>query len=246
MKVVFLGTTGYHPNDRRHTTCVMIPELGIVFDAGTAMYRIGRHLATDHLDIFLSHAHLDHVIGLTYLLDIMHQHPLRRVTVHGDASKLAAIREHLFSELLFPIIPEATWSPLSGPVCLESGCEVRCFPLEHPGGVLGFLCGYEERTLAYVTDTTARSSAPYVNEIRNVDLLIHECNFSDEHAALAEMTGHSCTTPVAQVAAAAKVKRLVLIHLNPLDDRDDPVNVSKARAVFPATEVARDEMVVDW
>lgn len=224
----------------------MIPELGIVFDAGTAMYRLSRHLVTDHLDIFLSHAHLDHVIGLTYLLDIMRRHPLQRVTIHGEASKLAAIREHLFSELLFPIMPDATWSPLCEPVCLESGCEVRSFPLEHPGGVVGFHCRYDERTLAYVTDTTARTSAPYVKEIRDADLLIHECNFSDQYAALAEMTGHSCTTAVAEVAAAAGVKRLVLIHLNPLDDRDDPVDLPKARELFPATDIARDEMAVDW
>ena len=35
MKLVLLGTTGYHPSDRSHTLCMVIPECGIMLDAGT-------------------------------------------------------------------------------------------------------------------------------------------------------------------------------------------------------------------
>ena len=68
MKLILLGTSGYHPSDRRHTPCLAIPSCGVVLDAGTGMYRLGRYLKTDELDIFLTHAHLDHVIGLSYLI----------------------------------------------------------------------------------------------------------------------------------------------------------------------------------
>ena len=71
MKLILLGTTGYHPNDRRQTACFMLPELGIVLDAGTAMNRAAAVPATPQLDIFLTHAHLDHVVGITYLLDVL-------------------------------------------------------------------------------------------------------------------------------------------------------------------------------
>ena len=47
MKLVLLGTTGYHPNDRRHTPCMLIPECGVMLDAGTAVYRAGNYLQTD-------------------------------------------------------------------------------------------------------------------------------------------------------------------------------------------------------
>ena len=70
MKLILLGTTGYHPNDRRQTPCLLLPECGVMLDAGTAMYRAGEYLATPELDIFLTHAHLDHVIGLTYLFSV--------------------------------------------------------------------------------------------------------------------------------------------------------------------------------
>ncbi len=105
MRLVLLGTTGYHPNENGHTPCMLLPEAGVMFDAGTAIFLAPRLLATPTLDIFLSHAHLDHTIGLTYLFSVIHQHPLERVRVFGEAEKLAAIEEHLFSEFLFPARP---------------------------------------------------------------------------------------------------------------------------------------------
>ena len=71
MKLQLLGTAGYHPNDQRQTACLMLPEVGVVLDAGTAFYRVRDYLCTDELDIFLTHAHLDHVVGITYLFDVL-------------------------------------------------------------------------------------------------------------------------------------------------------------------------------
>ena len=58
---LFLGTAGYHPSETRHTSCLMLPEVGVVLDAGSGMFRVRDLLTTKTLDIFLSHAHLDHV-----------------------------------------------------------------------------------------------------------------------------------------------------------------------------------------
>ena len=66
------------------------------------MFRLRNYLATDELDIFLSHAHFDHVVGLTFLLGVLYDKSMRRVTVHGEAEKLAAVREHLFHRRSFP------------------------------------------------------------------------------------------------------------------------------------------------
>jgi ribonuclease BN (tRNA processing enzyme) len=239
MQLVCLGTAGYHASDTRQTSCYLLPAEGIVLDAGTGMYRVRDWLATPTLDIFLSHAHLDHAIGLTYLFDVARGKNLTRISVHGDERKLAVIREHLFQPDLFPALPPVEWRPLQ-PTFRVGAATIAHFPLEHPGGSTGYRLDWPNRSLAYVTDTTARPGANYVERIRGVDLLLHECNFPDTMPELAEKTGHSCTSAVARVAAAAGVQRLVLTHFDPLNASDDPVGLPIARQIFPHTELAVD------
>ncbi len=246
MKLILLGTTGYHPNDRRHTPCMMLPEAGVVLDAGTAMFRVRDHLATATLDIFLTHAHLDHVVGLTFLLEIVYRKRVDRIVVHGREEKLQAIAEHLFSEHIFPVDPPFEMRPLADEVSLAGGGRLTHFPLEHPGGALGFRLDWPESSMAYVTDTTARADAPYIEQIRGVDLLLHECYFSDADKDLAELTGHSCISPVAEVARAADVGRLVLVHINPLVTDDSTIGLDVAKAIFPATEIGVDGMELEF
>lgn len=246
MRLVLLGTTGYHPNEIRHTACLMLPEVGVVLDAGTAFFRVRDWLATDELDIFLSHVHLDHVFGLSFLFDVLYQRQMRRVTVHAEAAKLAAIEQHFLNELLFPVKLRCDYRPLGGPVALPSGGTLTHFPIDHPGGAVGFRLDWPGRSMAYITDTTADPGAAYIEQIRGVDLLVHECYFADELREQALLTGHSHTTPVAEVARAAGVDRLVMVHLNPMINEVDPIGLDVARAIFPETTLGTDKMVFEF
>jgi len=245
MRVLLLGTSGYHPTESRQTACVLLPDLGIAFDAGTGMFRVGRHLTTLTLDVFISHAHLDHVVGLTYFFSLLVERPLKRITVHGNPAKIAALRERLFSDDFFPAKPPFHWQPMDGKTTLANGAQVRCFPLIHPGGAQGYRLEAEGKSIAYVTDTTARPGAAYIEQIRGVDLLLHECNFPNGQDELAEKTGHSCIDDVARAAAAANVKRLVLMHFDPLMAIPAEQLTAAAR-IFSAIEAGADhqELVV--
>ncbi|HUE69675.1 MAG TPA: MBL fold metallo-hydrolase [Pirellulaceae bacterium] len=246
MQLVFLGTSGYHNTQRRETTCLMLPELGVVLDAGSGFARVRDWLATNELDVFLTHAHLDHCLGLTFLFTVLYGKEVTRTTVHGEASKLQSIREHLFHPDLFPVMPPLSWEALSdSPLTLASGAKLTWWPMEHPGGSLGYRIEWRERSLAFVTDTLADPAAKYVEHLRGVDLLVHECTFPDEHIELAEKSGHSCISAVAQVAKAAGVGRLILTHVEPTVEREGLLDVGVARAIFPRTELAEDGMVVE-
>jgi ribonuclease Z len=240
MKLLVLGSTGYHPNELRHTACFMLPEVGIVLDAGTGMFRVREHLVTPELRIFLSHAHVDHIVGLTFLIDVLNDSPVARAQVYGEEEKVTAVRQHLFSKLLFPIAPPCDFQSLTGPVELAGGGRLTHFPLDHPGGSIGFRLDWPGHSLAYITDTVAHEDADYVERIRGVDLLVHECYFADDLQNLATLTGHSHTTPVAMVARAAGVGRLVLVHVNPMINAQDPVGLATARSIFPSTEIGVD------
>jgi ribonuclease BN (tRNA processing enzyme) len=238
MKLVLLGTGGYYPTERRQTACFMMPEIGVILDAGTGMYRLGDHLQTDRLDIFLTHAHLDHIAGLTYLINILPPRVLAQTTIHGEAEKLNAVREHLFAEAIFPVPPDFIFEPLHGSHPLHPSGTLTYFPLAHPGGAIGFRLDWSDRSLAYVTDTTATVDAPYVDAIRGVDLLLHEAYFTDDSQALATKTGHSALSAVAVLAAEVKPRRLVLVHLDPRKEID--AELQSARRLFPNIYVAKD------
>src|SRR5262245_41669564 len=112
MRVQFLGTGGYHPNDLRATACIMRPAAGLIFDAGTSCCRVASSLATRELDIFLTHSHLDHIAGLTYFLVPLFNRQVDRVRVHSAPVYLAAVQTHLFAQPVFPVLPAYEFRPL--------------------------------------------------------------------------------------------------------------------------------------
>ena len=155
MRLILLGTTGYHPNQRRHTPCLLLPECGVMLDAGTGVFRAAEYLATPELDIFITHTHLDHVIGLSFLFSVIDAHPLRRITLHGLPENLRAVDEHLFAPALFPVRPPFDMQPLDESFALPGGGRLTHFPLEHRGGSVGYRLDWPGRSMAYVTDTSA-------------------------------------------------------------------------------------------
>ncbi len=246
MQLHFLGSGGYQPSHRRHTACLMIPDLGLVLDAGTGAFRIAELVKTYELMVVVSHAHLDHVAGLTFLLGACGPEADGLVAVHARPEFLDAVREHLFAEPIFPIVPEFKLINLDGPLALPAGGTLTHIPLKHPGGSTGMRLEWPGHSMAYITDTTAHAGADYVEFIRGVDLLVHEAYFNEDQRAMAELTGHSCVEDVATVAAEAGVRRMVLVHVDPKADPDTPLDLTVARERFPSTEVGYDGMVVEF
>jgi ribonuclease BN (tRNA processing enzyme) len=243
MKVALLGTGAYHPNERRHTACVMLPEIGVIFDAGTSFFRVPSRLQTRELDIFLTHSHLDHIVGLTFLLVPMLKGEVAHVRIHSQRRYLDAVRTHLFSDAIFPLLPDFEFIELADRTPIRGPGVVSFQPLHHPGGSLGYRIDWQDKSLAYITDTLADGT--YVDFIRGVDLLLHECNFSDEAIPLATESGHSHTTEVGLAAQRAGVKRLVLMHIDPQHPEDDPIGLDTIRQIFPATVIGEDLMEIE-
>ena len=250
MRVVLLGTGGYYTNDRRHTAGILLPDMGVLLDAGTSLYRLPSRLKTKQLQIFLTHAHLDHIIGLTYLLAPMSNGQLERVRVYGRHETLQAVQDHLFAPALFPKQPGYEYAALDGPVRISGGGQVSFFHLaQHPGGSVGYRLDWKTddasgaRSLAYITDTGVDGS--YTEFVRGVDLLIHECYFPDDCGKMTAVTGHSSTSAVAEVARDAGVGRLLLVHIDPRRADDDPIGIQRAREVFARTDIAEDLMELE-
>ncbi len=245
MQLLFLGTGGYHSNERRHTASLLVPELGLMFDAGSSAFRAASRLQSPDLDVFLTHAHLDHVLGLTILLVPMLKGEIVHCRIHAEPHVLGAVREHLFSESIFPVLPAFEFVPLADRVPVAGGRgTITHHPLNHPGGSRGYLLEVDGRRLAYITDTTVDGT--YTEFIRGANVLIHECNFGDDMSQWCEQTGHSHTSAVARLAKEAGVGRLYLTHIDPQQPGDDPIGLATAKAIFPETILAEDLLEIEF
>lgn len=247
MRVEFLGTAGYHPNAQRHTAGILIPDAApddaFLLDAGTGTWRlIGRTLPA-RLHIFLTHAHLDHIAGLTYLLDVSFDRDLE-ITLYGDSATLHAARTSLFESPLFPLpFAHPTRELVPGESLEIAGVRVSNHPLTHPNGCLALRFDWPQKSLAYVTDTLGDDR--YFQFIRGIDLLIHERNFPDQLKTLAVASGHCTSADLVRAARSCGAKTVIATHFNPLTSTD-PLLEDNCYQQIPGVLSAHDEMCVEF
>lgn len=266
MRLHCLGTAGYHPGPDRQTSCYFLPESGLLLDAGTGLFRLPPLIRRRELHILISHAHLDHTVGLTFLVGMLGRGLIDRVSVWGQAEKLRAIREHLFHPLLFPADLQARWQPIDDhPRLTLGGCQVTWRPQSHPGGSVAYRLDWPAgatgqsddpaegarigKSLVYATDTAGDHDEETLRWMSSADLLMHECNFNDSQRRWAERTGHTWAGRVATVAGATAPRQLLLTHVNPIDESAvvDPGHVARlAGDASLAVMVARDGAVVEF
>ena len=260
MRLVLLGTNGFLPTVAAQTACFLLPEQGILLDAGSGLYRLADHWPGPELDIYLSHGHGDHVSGLHYLFGAIFKAqctradaPLTEETFPALLKRTNALLDgvHIhatpvtLAELQGQFPHHRHWRPLQGQEPLRGGGTLTPFLLAPTREEVGFRLDWPGHSLAYVTDTIAHPDAPYIRELVGVDLLLHECNGPDRLAGLMRQIHHSHTSAVAQVAAQARVKRLILIHKNPLG-LSLTADLPAARDIFPALEVGEDGMTLTF
>ena len=95
-----------------------------------------------------------------------------------------------------------------------------------------------------ITGDTA-PCASVVDAAAGADLLVHEATFGEEEKDRAKETFHSTAREAAQVARAAKVRKLVLTHLSARYSIAADELVKEAKEVFAEVVAAKDGMVVD-
>lgn len=241
MTAILLGSGGWIPTSRRETCCAYLREGDrvLLIDAGTGIQRLVENPAliagAESVDIVLTHFHLDHVAGLSYLPALP-----TRPTIWGPGETLvgaptAAILDRLFG------------SPLFGAVLGEITAAVHEIPAE-PFDVAAFEISsrvqrlHTDPTLAlrvgdaltYCTDTAADpGNADFAAGTR---LLLHEAWYAQ---ASTDDATHTAAGEAGRIARDAGVDRLVLIHVNPLQRSDEEL-AAEARAEFTEASVGQD------
>ena len=165
-------------------------------------------------------------------------------TEHGGGSVGYALKEHQrrgrfdVDKARAAGIPEG---PLWGKLTKGETVQLPDGRTVGPEGIVG---GNRPGRLVVFTGDT-RPCAAVVDAAQGADLLIHEATFGEEEKERAKETGHSTAREAAQVALAAKARRLVLSHVSARYSISAEELVKEARDVFKETVVAKDGMTVE-
>jgi len=210
---VALGTAGA-PAPGRLTTSFLLSD-SILIDTGAAPFAIAldrRRLVTD---IVLSHSHLDHTLGLPFLIG---RHP---VTVHGSAVTLDSVRSSLLDNKIWPdIARHAEWNPLVEGDRLDLGeWNIEVGPASHTVPCLSFLCRNGSDAVLVAGDTRRDDAVLAWAAARNPTSCIIECSFEDGLAELASKWGHQTPSDLlAWRKSLGSDCRIEVTHIKPVHE----------------------------
>lgn len=250
MKIRFWGVRGSIPVSRPtiqyyggNTPCIEVESQGrsIILDAGSGLHELGlkwsRRTGSD-IHIFLTHCHLDHLIGIPFFRPIHREgQTINIYGPKGENRNLRQIIQSLFSEEFFPV----PFGQLAANLHFHSLEEnqihlgpftIKSFVLNHPGHTLGYTVTTPKYKMGYLTDHEPIASARHIkgissgryekklrNSIRELDLLVHDAQYMDHEYAMYQGWGHSPWSYSVNLAEEAGIKKLVLYHHAP-DSKD--------------------------
>jgi phosphoribosyl 1,2-cyclic phosphodiesterase len=242
-----LATARYGGN----TPCVEVRTADgrlVILDAGTGIRELGRSLmqrANGHGvegDIFLTHAHWDHIQGIPFFAPLFHRG--NHFTIWGSRSLQTSI-DRVVRDQMSPVVFPVSFEELQARIDFQelaeerragSGYDVAAMAVRHPGGALGYRFTESNETgggLVYVSDNELNSAARYdtprewrskfVEFVRGAAVLVHDTMYrADEYSNFVGW-GHSTYEDAVEVALEASVDRLVLFHHHP-ERTDDEVD----------------------
>jgi phosphoribosyl 1,2-cyclic phosphodiesterase len=259
MRIKYWGARGSIPTPgsemARHggnTSCVELTLSDgseVILDAGTGICALGRERTIDagRAHLLLTHLHLDHIQGLMFFEPLFD--PNCEVHVTGPAALGGSLLNRLARYISAPLAPieirelparvsfddVATCKWQFGPATIEAAF------VNHRGPTLGYRVTDGGVSVAYIPDHEPalgqhlhESSADWISGLslaRDADLLIHDCQYTEEEYAGRVGWGHSAVSHTIEFARRSGASRLALFHHDPLHDD---------AAVDAITEAARN------
>lgn len=254
-----------------NTSCVEVrPDDGslVILDSGTGIRALGAQLdgtAPTRIDILLSHLHLDHLEGLGFFAPLWDAGT--DLHIWGPPSPTRSLSDRISQYLSPPLFPvrlaevpahlelhDAPYEPW-----MLGSATVTARPIIHRGPTVGYRIEDAGRSLAYLTDHEPALSVDLASvqpewvsgfEIAaGADVLIHDCQYTEEEYPDRAGFGHSSTQHVADFARLAGARRLLLFHHDPNHtDGDLETLCERVRELWGAgtVDLAREGEEIDF
>lgn len=297
LSLTFLGTSAARPTVERNVSSIALMREGemMLFECGEGtqrqMMRYG--VGFSFSDIFFTHFHADHYLGVIGLIRTLglqgREEPLRLFGPPGAKRFLPPAIELGVERSGFPI--EIEELP-PGSSLSRKDYQIEVIGVDHGRGAVGYVLREQTRLGRFDPDKARSMGIPegplwgrihkgetvevdgrtvspaelvgpsragrlvvisgdtrpcqaVVEAATGADLLVHEATFGEEERDRARDTQHSTAVEAAQVALAARARKLVLTHVSARYSANHDTLLQEARTVFAETVVARDGMTVE-
>jgi len=245
-KIIFLGTNGWFDTSTGNTICILIntSSYTIILDAGNGIAKLDKYVDFNKpAYLFLSHFHLDHIVGLHTICKYAFSRGLWICGQEGIASILGKILDAPFTiptkdlpfDTQFVELPsQKNQLPFS----------VVSLPLLHASLTMGYRFEIDDKIITFCGDTGYCDNAVKLAE--GADLLITECALQPGQENI--NWPHLNPETAARIAKESRAKRLSLVHFDAemyktIEERKNAQDV--AQKIFPDTVATVDDMVVE-
>jgi ribonuclease Z len=223
-RLIFLGTASALPTAARGNVSLALlgdpSQPGMLIDCGDGVYRalLRAETGPDTIgDIFITHAHIDHLGGLPSLIESFRlagrRRPLRIYALPETMSVARALIDAFAFELTLD-----RWSYEVHFITVDEdskltflGEPARLYRMRHSIPSAGLRLELPGGVIAYTCDT---EPTPAITQLgRQARLFITECTFLRENEHLARMSKHMTAYEAGQQAMSCEVGTLALVHL---------------------------------
>jgi len=219
-----------------NTSCVQVTlsdGTHLVLDAGTGIRNLPADLGRsgEPVHVLLTHLHLDHIQGLLFFAPLFQ--PGVEVTLWGPAAPGVSLERRVGRYLSAPLTPiEIRELPcrLDFRNCPSTRwhigpAEITAEGVTHRGPTLGFRIDEGGSSLCYLPDhepaiigdidDLAAEWLSGSSLARDVDLLVHDCQYTDAEYPAHLGWGHSSLTHALQFARRVAARETLLFHHDP-------------------------------
>lgn len=272
LSITFFGTRGSIPicgpqvaEFGGNTTCIAFhrKKTGLIsiMDAGTGIRNLGKHINKKYpdqkqLNITFSHFHWDHIQGFPFFDPAYNPEMTIDILVYGREMGDRKVKEIFANQMMedyFPVPLDrmgAAFNFISTHKHYyeQDGVRLQAINQNHPGGSLGFRVDVDGASFAIMTDHEHGDQVEqkYVEFVKDVDVLIHDAQYTDEELQIHKGWGHSSYEQCIELAERANVKQLIFTHHDPDHDDDFLRKMeNKYQDRFPNCLMAREGMDIN-
>ncbi len=180
--------------------CSMLLGESVLLDAGSASMLSGSQQRKVEM-VLLTHAHLDHVLELGFMIDATVSIRDEPLIVMGSKACLKIVKKHYMNDLIWPDFSRIKTS--IGPALVYENLEDRKWfelpggisawsePVCHGAGARGFLFKSGTGTILHTGDTGPTVSIwEKASKIDNLKMVIAEISFPDKKTDIAIASNH--------------------------------------------------------